>query len=394
MSNSYHEYGYPQRERVAIPVPKPIRAENGGSFSSATPVGHGLACPVSKAYASTSPSGSGCPMSSHSTSPSRRMNRESAMSVSPYGHTRNISGNDDITCPFQLPDVSADKNPLYEEYDEDLIYTDLRERVRYLLTFVNFTERDVEALNDFQPILLPMVPELVDNVYHQLFRFDVTKNMFMPRTGGHEGMMLSDLHHLALDAPQIETRKKTFSVYMRKLVTSDYDDFATWQYFDHVGIMHTGQNELKHRKLMGKPPLFVDLMHLALTLAWTLDVLTPVILSYTEYPLSRRIDIMRAFQKVTWIQNDLFTRHYAVRSTEVAGLNQIRQQHDLSSSENVASLANRNSGFYPTSTVNSAGSGSSFGNTNAEVFNMTFPVESNHKDEEKKQSKRGNWYRF
>lgn len=252
----------------------------------------------------------------------------------------------------------------------------------------------MEALNDFQPILLPMVPELVDNVYHQLFRFDVTKNMFMPRTGGHEGMMLSDLHHLALDAPQIETRKKTFSVYMRKLVTSDYDDFATWQYFDHVGIMHTGQNELKHRKLMGKPPLFVDLMHLALTLAWTLDVLTPVILSYTEYPLSRRIDIMRAFQKVTWIQNDLFTRHYAVRSTEVAGLNQIRQQHDLSSSENVASLANRNSGFYPTSTVNSAGSGSSFGNTNAEVFNMNFPVESNHKDEEKKQSKRGNWYRF
>ncbi|KAJ2926965.1 hypothetical protein H1R20_g10132, partial [Candolleomyces eurysporus] len=115
------------------------------------------------------------------------------------------------------------------------------------------------------------------------------------------------------DVCPIELRKRTFAVYMRKLVTLDYDDFATWQYFDHIGIMHTGQNELKHRKLMGKAPLFVDLMHLSLLLAWTLDVLTPVILSYTEYPLSRRIEIMQAFQKVIWIQNDLFSRHYALK---------------------------------------------------------------------------------
>ncbi|KAJ2918183.1 hypothetical protein MD484_g2253, partial [Candolleomyces efflorescens] len=288
-------------------------------------------------------SSTGCPVShgaGSSSSPPNRYYR--AASFSPPPASKSLppkpADHDDVTSPATLPDVSDDKNPCYEEYDEDLLYTNLRERVKYITQFVNFTEHDVEALNDFQPILLPMVPQLVDNVYHHLFKFDVTKKVFMPRKEGHEGRMLADLHDLALDAPQIELRKRTFAVYMRKLVTLDYDDFATWQYFDHIGIMHTGKNELKHRKLMGKAPLFVDLMHLSLLLAWTLDVLTPVILSYTEYPLSRRIEIMQAFQKVVWIQNDLFSRHYAVRSTEVAGLNQIRSTHDLSSSDDLNSI--------------------------------------------------------
>lgn len=255
--------------------------------------------------------------------------------------------------------MAGDLNPLYEEFDDDVIYKDLRERVRYLTHFIQFTEQDVEALNEFQPILLPLVDELVDNVYHHLFQFDVTKQVFMPRKGGEEGRMMSDLRDLSLDAPQIEQRKRTFSVYMRKLVTSDYDDFATWQYFDHIGIMHTGQNELKHRKLMGKEPLYVDLMHLSLLLGWTLDVLTPVILSYTDYPLQRRIDIMRAFQKVIWIQNDLFTRHYAVRSTEVAGLKALRENVNLSSSEEVNAELRSLQTFQTTISTLSNGSGGS-----------------------------------
>jgi Protoglobin len=141
----------------------------------------------------------------------------------------NLAGGDLL--PMGLPDVSGDLNPLYDEFDDDSLYKNLQERVRYLTHFIGFTDQDVEALNDFQPILLPIVDQLVDNVYHQLFRFDITKQVFMPRKGGEEGRMMSDLHDLALDAPQIEMRKKTFAVYMRKLVTSDYNDFATWQYF-------------------------------------------------------------------------------------------------------------------------------------------------------------------
>lgn len=391
---------YPQTYRTAAPIPE-YGAYDACAMSQ-TPVASGLvlpemSCPVS-GKSRRSPSSSGCPVSHASPPAHSRTERWASAPTSPNMRPRDLAENDDMTCPVTLPDVSADLNPCYEEFDEDLLYSNLRERVRFLLQFVNFTEHDVEALNDFQPILLPMVPQLVDNVYHQLFKFDVTKNYFMPRKDGQEGRMLSDLHHLSLNAPQIEMRKRTFAVYLKKLVTSDYDDFATWQYFDHVGIMHTGQNELKHRKLMGKAPLYVDLMHLALLLAWTLDILTPVILSYTEYPLSRRIEIMRAFQKVTWIQNDLFTRHYAVRSTEVAGLNQIRQQHDLSSSDDLASITGSSS-FLPTSTVHSSSSGSSHGNHNRNYSHFPqSPVSSVQPpiadDKKHKKHGGGGWFRF
>ncbi|KAH6909294.1 Protoglobin-domain-containing protein [Coprinopsis sp. MPI-PUGE-AT-0042] len=313
-------------------------------------------CPMSSQQ-QAAPSSNPCPIP-RKRSPGARSLLGRSLSKSPA--ISYLSGGD--IHPVGLPDVTGDLNPPYDEFDEDAIYKDLRERVRYLTHFVSFTEQDVEALNEFQPILLPLVDQLVDNVYHQLFKFDVTKQVFMPRKGGEEGRMMSDLHDLALDAPQIEMRKKTFAVYMRKLVTSDYNDFATWQYFDQIGIMHTGQNELKHRRLMGKAPLYVDLMHLSLLLAWTLDVLTPVILSYAEYPLSRRIDIMRAFQKVVWIQNDLFTRHYAVRSTEVAGLKALRESVNLSSSDEVnTELRNIQTYQATVSTISSESGGSGSG---------------------------------
>jgi hypothetical protein len=97
-----------------------------------------------------------------------------------------------------------------------------------------------------------------------------------------------------------------------------------------------------------------------------------VILTYVEYPLTRRIEILRAFQKVIWIQNDLFARHYAVRSTEIAGLNKIRAQHNLSSRDDVDALTG--SDLLPTSTVSSSFSGGSQSSNSFE-----FPKEKQHK---------------
>ena len=246
-------------------------------------------CPVSNARRS---SGAQCPVAhgaSHAPTPSGSTSKPAAPHPDVLAKdAARLAINDDVIEPVGLPDVSDDLNPVYEEFDDELLYVDLRERVRYLLRFSNFTERDVEALNDFQAILLPMVEDLTENVYHHLFKFDVTKALFMPRKDGQEGRMLADLHDLTLDAKQITMRKKTFEVYLRKLVTSDYDDFATWQYFgecsarpvvdpsltfatDHIGLMHTGENELKHRKLLGKMPLFVDLMHLSMLLCASLS---------------------------------------------------------------------------------------------------------------------------
>ena len=141
-------------------------------------------------------------------------------------------------CPV-LSNTSSfgEKNPPYAEYDEEALYTDLRVRIDYLTRFVGFDSEDIDALNEIAPVIEPMIPDLVDRVYHQLFKFDVTKRVFMPRKEGTEGRVLADLHHLTLDAPQIQMRKKTFSVYLRKLFASDYEEFSTWQYFGESGVV-------------------------------------------------------------------------------------------------------------------------------------------------------------
>ncbi|KIY48019.1 hypothetical protein FISHEDRAFT_24438, partial [Fistulina hepatica ATCC 64428] len=199
----------------------------------------------------------------------------------------------------------------YTNIDEDALYTSLYDRVDYLSKFINFSEDDMDCLAELSTLLLPMIPQLVDNVYYHFFKFDVTKKVFLPRAGGGmEGRTMGSLHELTLDAPQIEIRKKTFSMYLRKLVTCDFSQLSAWEYFDNVGLMHTGEPGLKHRKVMGRGGLRVDLMHLSITLAWTLDMLTPIILTNEEWPILHRVSILRALQKVLWIQNDLFARHY------------------------------------------------------------------------------------
>ncbi|KAI5885075.1 uncharacterized protein SCHCODRAFT_02603640 [Schizophyllum commune H4-8] len=265
-------------------------------------------------------------------------------------------------CPV-LSNTSSfgEKNPPYAEYDEEALYTNLRVRIDYLTRFVGFDSEDIDALNEIAPVIEPMIPDLVDRVYHQLFKFDVTKRVFMPRKEGTEGRVLADLHHLTLDAPQIQMRKKTFSVYLRKLFASDYEEFSTWQYFDNVGVMHTGKAGLKHRKLMGKDSLHVDIMHLAILLAWTLDILTPVILKNEDFDMDRRIEILRALQKVVWIHNDLFTRHYVQRATHVSALR--------SASASVGSFSTINE--HPPSTRGS--SGSSSGGVNESYFPGSAP---------------------
>lgn len=97
------------------------------------------------------------------------------------------------------------------------------------------TESDADTLNEAALILEPHIPMLVDRVYAHLFKFSVTKEVFMPRAGGHEGPMVADLSHLTLEDEQIKERKRFFSLYIRKLITSDYNDFKTWEYYGESG---------------------------------------------------------------------------------------------------------------------------------------------------------------
>ncbi|CAE6451147.1 unnamed protein product, partial [Rhizoctonia solani] len=218
-------------------------------------------------------------------------------------------------------------NPPMAYFDREALYTSLPDRVSYLTSFLQFNESDADTLNEAALILEPHIPDLVDHVYEHLFKFNVTKEVFLPRAGGHEGPMVADISHLTLEAEQIKERKRFFSIYVKRLITSDYNDFKTWEYYDKVGKMHTGDAGLKHRKLVGKDGLRVDHIHLSGLLGWTMDrlivivslpfysplthsLMNPQILRDETIPLIKRETIIRSLHKVMWIQQDLFSRHY------------------------------------------------------------------------------------
>ncbi|KAF8606928.1 hypothetical protein BDV93DRAFT_436452 [Ceratobasidium sp. AG-I] len=205
---------------------------------------------------------------------------------------------------------TSDSNPPMMHIDRESLYTSLPDRVSYLTSFLEFTESDADTLNEAALILEPYIATLVDRVYAHLFQFSVTKEVFLPRATGHEGPMVADLSHLTLEDEQIKERKRFFSGYIKKLITSDYNDFKTWEYYDKVGLMHTGEAGLKHRKIAGKDGLRVDHIHLSGLLGWTMDQIIVIILRHEELDLMKKETIVRSLHKVMWIQQDLFSRHY------------------------------------------------------------------------------------
>ncbi len=62
-----------------------------------------------------------------------------------------------------------------EHIDKTRLNTDLRYRFEYLSKFLNFTSNDITLLSTFAPIVFPLIPVIPDNVYRNIFSFDITK---------------------------------------------------------------------------------------------------------------------------------------------------------------------------------------------------------------------------
>ncbi|OBZ76461.1 hypothetical protein A0H81_03743 [Grifola frondosa] len=217
-----------------------------------------------------------------------------------------------------------------QEVDPFLIKNSLEDRVAYLTDFLNFTSRDAEVITKVAPSVNEIIPTLVDDLYAKLFEFDITKKVFMNRNQGFDGPLPSKLEDLTLNSAQIVFRKvsvrasmqafvinimpvKVFmKAWARRVLTADYSNGKTWAYMDKVGIMHTGASPFKHQRTMGITPLNVPYRDCALTLGWVQTVLQTAILQLSDniVTVSEKIEAVSAINKVIWIQNDLFSRHY------------------------------------------------------------------------------------
>ncbi|KAL8280886.1 hypothetical protein RQP46_006565 [Phenoliferia psychrophenolica] len=172
--------------------------------------------------------------------------------------------------------------------DRELLLKDLHYRVAFDRDFLGFNEVDEQVLHDSAPLVLPIVKKIVDGVYDHLFKFTYTKQVFLKRNVGFEGEVAKTLDELTVDDPQMKFRKMFLQTW---ILTSNYTD---------------------------PDPLKVDLQALSLTLGWVVDVVLSIVLTLPELVLSQedKAALSRAFNKMIWIQQDLFARHYT-RSDEV-----------------------------------------------------------------------------
>ncbi|KAL9095139.1 MAG: hypothetical protein Q9165_002742 [Trypethelium subeluteriae] len=193
--------------------------------------------------------------------------------------------------------------------------TDLRSiphRISYLKRFLNFTEADGAAIQASGAVLGPLVPTVLDAVYTNLLSYDITAKAFAPPQPDFDGPAPASVQDLTLDHPQILHRKDFLKRYLLQLVgNKEWDDESKiWDYMDKVGIMHTGEPGFKHRAK--RPELRVEYVHMGALLAFVEDVVVGAVMGMEGLDLQTKTQTIRAWNKLLWIQNDLFAKHYVV----------------------------------------------------------------------------------
>jgi len=201
-----------------------------------------------------------------------------------------------------------------QHVDPAALQKDLIARVTYLKSFLNFTEDDGAAIQSSAGIIAPALPVVLDAIYTHLTSYDITAKAFVrPQPGQKDSDgKVAGISELSLDHPNILHRKDFLKAYFVKLVSnSDWSNESPfWSYLDKVGVMHTGAAGFKHREK--RPELRVEVMHMSLLLGFVEDIVIKATLGADGLDLATKTKVISAFNKLLWIQNDLFQKHYVV----------------------------------------------------------------------------------
>jgi len=184
--------------------------------------------------------------------------------------------------------------------DEKALERDLQSRFAYVSDFVGLTADDIAAIHDAASHLGPLAPRLVDAVYDKLYQQDATWRHFAKPQAGYEGPVPEKLEDLTPDHPLIQFRKTHLAGYLVALVSRPYDGKMV-QYLDWVGKIHTSR--------AGSPRIVIPIVQIDALMGFVSDALTATIFAL-NLPREKEIETVRAFQKLLWIQNDLFVRNY------------------------------------------------------------------------------------
>lgn len=181
-------------------------------------------------------------------------------------------------------------------------------RFKFVAEMADFGPDDIAAIKGSAPLLAPLVPSVVDAVYGQLFKFDITKAHFLPKTKDYAGKVESSLGELKTDSEQIQYRKDFLGKYLVRLVTAEYDEEFI-RYLDYVAKIHTNASGRKTSKV-----LQVDIVLVNALFSWFHGFLVAALDSHPELQSKAaqpiRTKTISAFSKLLWIQNDFFLKYY------------------------------------------------------------------------------------
>ncbi|KAJ5586940.1 uncharacterized protein N7459_002705 [Penicillium hispanicum] len=181
--------------------------------------------------------------------------------------------------------------------DRKSIYVHLEDRIKYLQDFLEWSSADVEALQNGTKYLKQLIPAVVNLVYKKILQYDITSRAFHTRTTTDEKEVEDD--YLTEETPQIKRRKMFLRWYLIRLC-QDPTSMEFWKYLNKVGMMHSGQERMH--------ALNIEYVHIGACLGYIQDIFVEALMSHPQISLRRKIALVRAINKIIWIQNDLFSK--------------------------------------------------------------------------------------
>ncbi len=192
--------------------------------------------------------------------------------------------------------------------DEGRLEQDIHYRYNYLCEFVSFGADDIAAIRGAIAQFAPRVPDLVAATYEKLLSYDATARHFLPRQHGFDGPLPQSLSELSSDPAQIQFRKEHLQRYLMNLIGNAFNQ-KTPLYLDIVGKMHT--------PAAGNPEIDVPLVQMNALMGVLSDAIFRLI-EELELQAELKFRLIRAWNKLLWIQNDFIVRHYAGKPEETS----------------------------------------------------------------------------
>ncbi len=191
-----------------------------------------------------------------------------------------------------------------KQIDEQRLEEDLAYRFDYLKEFLEFGDEDVAAIRSLVGHLAPRVDAMVERTYDKLLAFDATARHFVAPGTNDKGPLAQAVNELGPEHEQIRFRKSHLRTYLMNLLGKAYDPSMA-KYLDTVGKMHTPRGG---SSAINVPQAQMNVFMGMLSIIF-IDEIAALGLNRDQ-----EVRAIKAFTRLTWIQNDFINKHYGEHS--------------------------------------------------------------------------------